>query len=254
MDSDWPPGPFPHQRAGRARRIWRWIERHDGLLTAIATIILAAITLFLWIDSNGQLKTIQRQVHEMEAARRPWVPAKATVSLPLSYNAGVGSVPTAQLPTLGLLFQLKNVGNSPAFNVNVTSTSLYRWPNTKTVLAYQDERCEIRKATPPVKDTTGYTLFPGDELVPFEVMVTVPMGQEEAKFWRDNIDEFALFVVGCVSYTDDRRDRFHTTPFSYRITPYSQDGKSIVPTGPKPRTSVDAAHVLLTPDVTANPD
>jgi hypothetical protein len=89
MDSDWPPGPPLHQRSGRAlQRIlshfWRWIERHDGLLGSIATIILAALTASLVLDSAGQLQSIQGLVREMQASRRPWIPANATVLLPLS--------------------------------------------------------------------------------------------------------------------------------------------------------------------------
>jgi hypothetical protein len=68
-----------------------------------------------------QLQTIQGLVREMQAARRPWIPVNATVLLPLSYALRLVSEPKGEEPSLSLVFHLKNVGNSPAFNVRVVT-------------------------------------------------------------------------------------------------------------------------------------
>jgi hypothetical protein len=241
---------------GRLSAVWKWIDRHDGLLAAVATIVLAIATVVLAgltyrmaEDSSGQLRAMQGQIDEMEAAQRPWVDAHTTVSLPLTYSPLMQSNP-APAPHIGLTFQFKNVGHSPAFHVGVWSI-LYRLPNKMSELQYQAENCEpYRKSRHG--STVGFTLFPGDE-VRSETMFSVNAGKEEAAFWESNRDDVALFVVGCIAYSGRHGGEIHLTPFIYRVMTLSDDGKSFIPIG-KTRAPVAASHVVLNLDETNDPD
>jgi hypothetical protein len=54
----------------------RWLDSHDGLITAAATIAIAVLTYYLAIYANGQEKILHQQIADARATQRAFVYVK----------------------------------------------------------------------------------------------------------------------------------------------------------------------------------
>lgn len=81
----------------RAQTVIRWLDSHNGLLTAVATLAIAALTYFLATDSaqqarisEHQLTVMQSQLNEMQIDNRAWIsPSGAYVIPPFVNGKGI---------------------------------------------------------------------------------------------------------------------------------------------------------------------
>jgi len=88
----------------------RWIDNHNGLLTAAATVAIAVLTYYVVQFTSEQGKITNRQLAVMEADQRPWIKTDLSFASDLTYSDNRMDVT--------LHYVLKNVGRSPALSVS----------------------------------------------------------------------------------------------------------------------------------------
>jgi hypothetical protein len=87
----------------------RWIDTHNGLLTAAATVAIAFLTYYVARFTYEQGQITNRQLAVMEADQRPWI--ATTIEPAESLAIGPDSA------RLKFKYSLENTGRTPAFNV-----------------------------------------------------------------------------------------------------------------------------------------
>jgi hypothetical protein len=105
------------------QKIIDWLDHHDGLMTAVATLAIAYFTWSLAHDSSGQLRAIQGQLDEMKS-QRAFTVAQLRANLrrehPDLHPIGVNGQPIGVGETLGgweVNPWWTNVGGTDAINV-----------------------------------------------------------------------------------------------------------------------------------------
>jgi hypothetical protein len=88
----------------------RWIDNHNGLLTAAATVAIAVLTYYVVQFTSEQGKITNRQLAVMEADQRPWIKTDLSFASDLTYSDNRMDVT--------FHYVLKNVGRSPALSVS----------------------------------------------------------------------------------------------------------------------------------------
>lgn len=108
------------EKAGKGIRRWFWqvivfLDGHNGLVTALATVAIAYLTYSLAADSSrqaaisrGQLDTMQSQLDEMRDERRPWLKLVEITDAYVTKGEGV------DVAWFHLKPHYKNLGLSPA--------------------------------------------------------------------------------------------------------------------------------------------
>jgi len=99
------------QAVGRGLAVsLRWIDNHNGLLTAAATVAIAVLTYYVVQFTSEQGKITNRQLAVMEADQRPWIKTDLSFASDLTYSDNRMDVT--------FHYVLKNVGRSPALSVS----------------------------------------------------------------------------------------------------------------------------------------
>jgi hypothetical protein len=96
-----------------------FLEAHNGAITALATVLIAAFTIVLAVVSNRQARLIEDQAriarNEFIVTHRPKIIVRAFQML--NPDAGVGVAPR-------VIFIAHNIGDSPARIIEVRSATL----------------------------------------------------------------------------------------------------------------------------------
>lgn len=185
-----------------------WIDAHNGLMTALATVAIACLTWFISSDSHDQLDAVrgqqavmQSQLDEIKLEQRPWVAISATLK-PIE----IGKPIVIQIA-------FSNVGHKPAFN-------MISWGNYTVTLPGAteppDQKAEF-DALDRIKLGDGTVLFPGFNSVND---VEVIQSSIVATKTLDDLKNGALKIwfIARVEYTDGKNDR-HFTNFRGYYSP-----------------------------------
>ena len=90
----------------RTSRVVQWLDGHNGLVSAVASVVIVVLTISLAFYAGGQLTVMRGQLDEMRAEQRPWVGVDGVHVEPL--KAGQPIIASVRV---------KNVGRSPAFKI-----------------------------------------------------------------------------------------------------------------------------------------
>lgn len=177
------------------------------------------------------LRAIQGQLDAMDADQRPWI--KVEKIEPLSYpkfqGMEFGGLEFAKPDFVGFLplhIEIKNVGHSPAFNIQVGVWPFYGYGQKDLNLPkVERERCDtISKNLMPmpiVTDGANYirVLFP-DSIAPYDNAALGLLPDDIKKFSYGEAPEkkvFQLWFYGCVIYNINGSLKPHQTSFAYRV-------------------------------------
>ena len=170
-----------------------WLDRHDGLLTALATGAIAVLTLSLAHDSarqakisNRQLEAMQGQLDAMKSDQRPWIGL-----------LGIDPLQDAN----AVMVKIVNGGKSPALNVRAS------------ILGGQIGTDTIQF---PGKPCGSDCTLAGIEMLP-----NVPLGRRIPPLNQVPVAASAkIWVVVRVDYSDTDGGRHTTGVCLIRIPPY----------------------------------
>jgi nitrogen fixation-related uncharacterized protein len=158
-------------------RAGQWLDDHDGRVTAIATLFIAALTAALVITANWQWQTTNRQLEDSEAAER----AHLTVIRPVTVD--IEAYPPK--PTTAI-FTIYNAGQSIANAISICADTaiLARGPSPQTPIISQP-------------NPSGGSLIAGEKR---SVKVTLLFPPECADALKNNATYAWIQIV--VSYID----------------------------------------------------
>jgi hypothetical protein len=209
---------------------------------------------------NNQLSVMQGQLDQMRSDRRAWIKVDEVAAFASPnpvMNIPDGLVfPTKDFPGfLPLRILVRNVGNSPAFNVRVGAWAIFGYAeNIPDLAAHERKLCaslDTYPTVPKLVDNTSFaaTLFPGDVLSIDEVAVSLPSDSIK-KFTDAKTNSFQLWFYGCVRYNLGDSDIPHQTGFAYRV---SQIVDAAIPGGKameisfQPWVNVPASRIHIEP-------
>lgn len=189
--------------------VWKWIEGHDGLLAAIATIVLASLTFSLAHISSGQLQAMRDQLDEMKNEQRPWVSIRPDGHSGITWDE--------QGMRISVEFNLMNVGKSPATNVFFEAKlalppKVGRIDIVKQMADYADE-IRKRRETGPL---AGDILFPGQ---PHQTQMGMLLTRDEIThlIGSDDHVSFVPRIIACADYTFVAGDEKRSCTSAYII-------------------------------------
>jgi len=189
---------------------------------AIAAILSFGAALLQWHVLGTTDDKIGRQLSVLETNQRPWMKIETVkaYSSPLTtafdglrFNGPKGA---AFLP---LHIMLKNVGQTPAFDVRASIGELFDGKlDPKELKERERKNCEaLDNAFPPVPllvDNTTYirAIFPNDE-APYDSLALALSPEEIAKYsGPDGVNKtFQLWFYGCIRYTFASASEPHQT-------------------------------------------
>jgi len=175
-----------------------FIKHYDSAIVALSTLVIAIFTFTLWWTTKGTLTHLRR---EFEAEHRPWIPPDIQLASGWTWTPdGEGHVT--------LRFTLRNIGRSPATNVNVrTEIFPHGWgfpdpPAAQKKLSQGERRDPIAPG-----EGMGWTLFPDSAPRYLEISMSIGAAAFEQsrqafkeKFPEANITTVVPIIVGCITY------------------------------------------------------
>lgn len=199
-----------------------WLDKYDGAVTAIATIVIACLTAAYvhyakaqWKVMGDQLGEMIRQYPELQTsaeaakssadiqretmirAQRPWLGHENIVKLTLKV------FPKQEVVGGNLIFTVKNFGPSPALIAGAGAQPFIR------TVADESDFINARKAACGAADTTAFLI--GDTVFPQQIKQFDAIAMGEIK----NISKSPMILVaGCLSY----RDQFDTTKATHHTS------------------------------------
>jgi hypothetical protein len=202
--------------------IWSWIGNNIEVIsagiTAIATAIMAIFTGRLWFSTEKLWKTTNTSIdlarEEFTASHRPWISVEISVG-DLTYDAQ-GDV------QIKVKFDLKNVGNSPATNVDIDSEFVVVFGDSRP---FQKAISDRNKFRPSGTGNLGHAflgdnLFPGETHTHFHILpisrasIDAFNRKQAADFGRPVGETFFVpTLVGCVDYKFTFAEGRHQTGF-----------------------------------------
>jgi hypothetical protein len=188
-----------------------WLDKHDGAITALATAIIAVLTWRLWVTSDDQWGTMQRQ---LDLSERPWVGADVTIAKPLfvgEHNMGY----------VGLWVTMTNEGHSVASHVVESAAPLLFGLNYyDRARTLQQKLCDrLEKSIGPT--SSGYSLFPARDAKRYDWVLiddVAAMAKSALGTPSSSPDSLSFSVVGCVDYQSIFSNAHHHTRFLYSLT------------------------------------
>jgi len=162
------------------------------------------------------------------ATQRPWVSVEYKIISPLTYDAEGN----AQI-TIG--FILKNIGNSPARNMDLVAKIHLTLGDGITE---KEKLCHsIRQPPPQDRPEWGLVLFPQQ---PFPWAETLPISHKEIEDfnlsqqthhpgWPEDKLVWVAKIIGCVNYKFTFADGYHQTGFILDLQRPSPDGPNYPP-------------------------
>jgi len=191
--------------------IWNWLkrkvaflDRHAGALSALATLAIAALTVFYVLYSKAQWTTME---HQLQLSERPWI------SLDLNAVSVRGSLTFNNKGGFIIIDgEVKNTGHSAALDTMVAIRMMDMsqlpkdWEMRDTPLCGQGTQPD---------QSVGNILFPGDE-VPFaETSELYPKDIAYALTHELIKDTVMPIIVVCIRYRSVFDPEYHRTQYMY---------------------------------------
>lgn len=143
------------------------------------------------------------------AAHRPWVKVDIQVGGPIIYNVNGAN--------FTLKYILKNIGHSPATNVNVSPRVIFPILDPEVTENF-NPRAELQKHIVELKKRLpspfGFALFPEEIIIQ---VITVTMPQDEIKRATKMTGAIYPRIIGAVDYRIGLDDKPHQTGFMVEI-------------------------------------
>ena len=189
------------------RRAERVTSESKSSLVALASAAAAVCSAML--AGASYLASTELAEKSLVAANRPWIKVDILVGGPIVYNENGANIT--------LQYVLKNIGRSPAVNVNVNPRIIF--PIISAGISGRfDERGELMNDINARKNLLsspfGYSLFPDDSIVQ---NVTVSISNDDLARATKVIGAIYPSVVGSVSYRMEFDRKVHQTGFIVRI-------------------------------------
>jgi hypothetical protein len=210
--------------SSRVRRTITWADKHDGVITAFATVAIALLTNSLAADSrrqaetaNGQLKIMQRQLDEMRDEQRAWIgPITGVIERPI---LGGGIKTTVSLANFGK--SITHYSGSSAYHI----FSAVEWNNGSAEIAIKnyEKACQEVENIGSVIDI----LFPTNGNNSKFMLSDSTRDGNVSKYIADDalISGKSIFTqMGCLIYASG--DKIRHTSFCYFY-----DSKTFTPPG-----------------------
>lgn len=198
----------------------KWIDAHNGVFTAAATLAIAVLTYFLahyayqqGITFTRQLNVMQGQLDEMQAARRPWLTVETSIEGPLIFDPA---------PNVPIKVTLKNVGPSPAMEA-WPDIALFPLARNMNEVQEMHSRCaQMRKKMLAGQGQNtqhpGYVLFPDKTYESKGLVATVDQKEwENWLFTEGRIGVVLLDLLVCGDYRFSFAPEIHSTDMIYDI-------------------------------------
>jgi hypothetical protein len=226
-----------------------WLDGHAGLVTAVATAVIAAFTVSLAIDSarqagitNKQLSVMQDQLDAMKRAERPWISVedvKASAPFVIS-DKGI---------TFTFALTARNVGHAPAMFALLTAKLFVRSPDAHEVFDAWLECAEARKRDVSIA-RNGTTIFPNQ---------TSPMSMwfRLTRFHVDRLtkeDAATMMLAGCIDYLAPLSAEHHQTAFVYEVDRAGPNGSLLTLRGAEGEIPVSDVRLMINPGLAGNAD
>ena len=176
----------------------RWLDQHNGVVTAVATVAIAYLTWSLTSDSrrqaessDGQLQAIKRQLGVMESDQRPWISNEVHSKFDLGPNGII----------IALIYPLTNKGRTPAQQVFPIGF-FFADSDGDSAQETVAKMCKI-----DVQNNFGLTIFPDQHID--QVYNTVLTRDFVASSYKGGIifkektfklNNALLFFGGCIKY------------------------------------------------------
>jgi len=162
-----------------------------------ATLVLAVATVLLW---NTTARTLDQLGREFEAEHRPWIPAQVELASGWTWKDGDA--------TVALRFGLRNIGRSPATNVDVhTKIFPNGWGFPSPAEAQKQLSQSVRGDIIKPGEGMGQTIFPGEAIRYRFIVMSIGAADFERsreafkkQFPEANRTSFTPIVVGCITY------------------------------------------------------
>lgn len=204
----------------RAIPLWVWekVLKNSTLWTVLSTVVIAIATVAYTSYAKKQWGVISDQLDVMKLGHRPWLGIQNDITLTkhpqITVNPGPAFIAKADQNLMNIAVQgtavLINTGLSPALNEHMEVIAVPAVP-----VAGPYERPTPKCST----DTeTGNVIFPGNSTIPVNTSTptAIPKSVGSITF---------TWLVGCVSYTSDAKDRTHYYKFWFRSEATTDPGQ-----------------------------
>jgi hypothetical protein len=219
-----------------------WLDAHDGLLTALATVAIATLTFFLAHDSsqqaaisNKQLSVMQGQLDEMRAEQRPWISVTPDLEGPITYDT--------EGAHFRVLFTMKNTGHLPATDIRMrTKDDLMTFGEKYATSSVLNGLCATRD-----NQIQQFFLFPDDTFKFWETF-NLPAGRvAKGQLQGAIVVPGILPVVNiCIDYSAaSRADVRGETAISYQLGLIHGVGFSYVPVS----RTIQPGEIIIMPNI-----
>jgi hypothetical protein len=212
-----------------------WLDAHDGAVTAIATIFIAAFTIVLAIYAGGQGSITAKQttildqqknimqytLNEMQAEQRPFIVLK---ELKIDYTTGLSPGAKNGAPGQPIMYWtftpvIENSGNTPTKYLHFRAIAGITYVNGSMYIGAA--QIVYGNAQSPLKDTP----WDPDDVGPYAAR-TVVLGPHAAQpisgfgvtdgYLTSPIG--SLYIFGVIRYRDTLSDAQHVTKYCYSIS------------------------------------
>jgi hypothetical protein len=214
-----------HERRSRekqddARKWWKHPFKWDWTalstcVISIFTVVLAVIATLQWITLNRQLTTMQGQLDEMQAEKRPWIDSKISLVDPILFTEWADHKGI----NLRLNFELKNYGDVPAINTKIWTVVTPHPGNSERdkMDTMQKDACDAVRKQADENPVSGVAVFPNQSKL-------VESGSGIHGVY-DTVNEIYFSVYGCIVYTYGNHRHGET---GFRMTLGRVEGKRVV--------------------------
>ena len=192
QDSTKPPAPTTRAPAGAEERLATYT-----LVLTVFTGGLFVANVLLWLSTQSTLKHLRQ---EFEAQHRPWIPPDIHLDSAWTWTPeGDGHVT--------LRFDLRNIGRSPATNVDVHTEMFPRWGFPEPAAAQKKLAESKRRDLNAPGEAAGWTIFPGEPAKSLGMSVSISAADLETsrlafkeKFPETSITTVTPIIIGCITY------------------------------------------------------
>lgn len=213
---------------GALTAIELYLTQHEKTFMVLATVAVAYFTWTLYRTAKEQLTATQialeiseRSAKASEATligtQRPWVSVDVGTKGPLVIT-DTGEI------RLDMVFNMKNVGKSPALNVQVEPKLVSFMNREGNPLHKLRDLCQQTRQKPLADQSIlGHTIFPEENLLLSNgLVITVDEVKKSSWIGYDH-EGFAIDLIGCVSYRTAFDDGIHLTQFMGQLRKHNPE-------------------------------
>lgn len=175
-----------------------FMEEFSATLTFLPSV---AVAVFTWTMYRATVALVRGSTDTLITSQRPWVSVELELHEPL--------VITDDEVRATITFVMKNVGNSPALNVDICEKLV---PFGSSIEAGKKIREDIKRRPQHPESVLGQTIFPNETLRQ-PLSFAIPVAEIRKSFLFGEGEHFALEVVGYVGYRTAFDDGWHVTWF-----------------------------------------